>query len=171
MKNPRKFRKQLALKTPKSQAFLPFCGVFEALYSGIKGTLKHMDGADRYGYRAADERKARVAQQMEETKAYLRTHLAPGTDPQAALDAVRHCPNRDSAEPEVLQEILVSEWQCTLDATGDADAGIAILNRVIELNPRSRLGREAVELRAMTERQRTIIWQRYMDYRERRKGK
>ncbi len=140
----------------------------DAFYGGVKGKLKHMDTEDRYGYRAADERKARVARQMEETKAYFRTHFGPHTDPQDALDAVKRCPNRDSVEPEVLQEILVTEWQCTLSATGDADAGIAILNRVIELAPNTRLGKEAVELRELTERQRTIIWQRYEDYKHRK---
>ncbi len=143
----------------------------DRFYSGIKGTLKHLDSEDRYGYHAADARQARVARQMEEVKAYLGAKLGPHTDPQVALDAVKNCPGRDSAEPEVLQEILVTEWQCTLSATGDADAGIAILDRVIALNPHSRLGKEAVELRELTERQRTIIWQRYMDYQERRKGK
>ncbi len=142
-----------------------------SFYANLKEKLKSLDKEDRYGYRAADERKARVARQMEAVKAYFRTHLGPHTDPQEALDIVKRCPNRDKAEPEVLQEILVTEWQCTLSATGDADAGIALLDRVIALNPDSRLGREAVELRELTDRQRTIIWQRYMDYQERRKQK
>ncbi len=135
----------------------------DEFYADIKASIIKCDPDDKMGLRAADARKKLVERQLKEVKAYFAANLGPYTDPDVALKVVKDCPNRDKVEPEVLQEILLTEWQCTLSATGDADAGIAVLDRVIKLNPNTQLAKEAAELKVYTDKEREMIKQRYQD--------
>ncbi len=120
-------------------------------YGEAKKQLMELDKEDKSGFRAAEALKAKIAVQTKAVEDYLRQHLAQGGQtPEKMLELVKAYPNRDQLVPEVAQKFMFMEFGLTMN-TGDVDGGLALLAKIIEINPNSEVGMQAAMMKPQIE--------------------
>ncbi len=122
----------------------------DGFYAEVKKQLMDLDTEDKSGYRAAEAHKAKVESQKDAVSKYLQLHLSGGSTPEKMLAAVKAYPDRDKLEPEVAQQFLMVEFGLAMN-TGDVDGGLAILSKVIEMDPKSEVGQQAAMMKPQIE--------------------
>ncbi len=126
-------------------------------YADAKKQLMELDKEDKCGFRAAEALKTKIAEQKKAVEDYLRQHLAQGGQTtEKMLEVVKAYPARDQLVPEVAQEYMLMEFGLTMN-TGDVDGGLALLSKIIEINPDSEAGQRASMMKPQIEQNKEDI--------------
>ncbi len=122
----------------------------DGFYADAKKQLMDLDTEDKTGYRAAEAHKTKVESQKKEIANYLKLQISGGSSPEKMLEAVKAYPDRDKLVPEVAQQFLLVEFELTMN-TADVDGGLAILSKIIEIDPKSEFGQQAAMIKPQIE--------------------
>ncbi|MDO4410265.1 MAG: thioredoxin family protein [Akkermansia sp.] len=118
----------------------PFVNSF---YGNVKNELMALDRDDKYGFRAAEEKAERLKKDEAALKSYMRQNMKQNMSPSEAVEILKKFPNREQLLPESQQRLLMMEFGATMNAMGDVDAGVAILDKLISIDPNSKISKQA----------------------------